>query len=47
MRAKYFAPKVTETMYHWFFNLKITVVKIMNNLNVCSTHSYLYSRSRF
>jgi hypothetical protein len=34
-------------MYHWFFLLKITVVKIMNNLNVCSAHSYLYPRSRF
>jgi hypothetical protein len=29
-------------MYHWFFLLEITVVNIMNNLNVCSTHSYLY-----
>ena len=36
-----------ETMYHWFFLLEITVVKIMNNLNVCSAHSYLYTRSRF
>ena len=36
-----------ETMYHWFFLLEITVVKIMNNLNVCSAHSYLYPRSRF
>ena len=47
MSVKYFAPKVTETMYHWFFLLEITVVKIMNNLNVCSAHSYLYPRSRF
>ena len=31
-----------ETMYHWFFLLEITVVKIMNNLNVCSAHSYIY-----
>jgi hypothetical protein len=30
-----------ETMDHWFFLLEITVVKIMNNLNVCSAHSYL------
>ena len=36
-----------ETVYHWFFLLEITVPKIMNNLNVCSTHSYLYPRSRF
>ena len=36
-----------ETMYHWFFLLEITVVKIMNNLNVGSAHSYLYPRSRF
>jgi len=36
-----------ETMYHWFFLLEITVAKIMNNLNVCSAHSYLYPRSRF
>jgi len=36
-----------ETMYHWFFLLEINVVKIMNNLNVCSAHSYLYPRSRF
>jgi hypothetical protein len=36
-----------ETMYHSVFLLEITVVKIMNNLNVCSAHSYLYPRSRF
>jgi hypothetical protein len=36
-----------ETMYHWVFLLEITVVKIMNNLNVCSAHSYLYLRSWF
>ena len=36
-----------ETMYHWFFLFEITMVKIMNNLNVCSAHSYLYHRSRF
>ena len=36
-----------ETMYHWFFLLEITVVKIMINLNVCSAHSYLYPQSRF
>jgi len=47
MPVKYFAPKVTETVYHWFFLLEITVAKIMNNLNVCSAHSYLYPRSRF
>ena len=34
-------------MHYWFFLLKITVVKIMNNLNVCSSHSYLYPRYRF
>jgi hypothetical protein len=34
-------------MYHWFFLLEITAVKIMNNLNACSAHSYLYPRSRF
>jgi hypothetical protein len=36
-----------ETMYHWVFLLEITVVKTMNNLNVCSAHSYLYPQSRF
>ena len=36
-----------ETMYHWFFLLEITMVKIMNNLNVCSAPSSLYPRSRF
>ena len=36
-----------ETMYHWFFLFEITMVKIMNNLNVCSAHSYSYHRSRF
>jgi hypothetical protein len=36
-----------ETMYHWFFLLEIIVVEIMNNLNVCSAHSYLYPWSRF
>ena len=35
-----------ETIYHLFVFLEITVVKIMNNLNVCSAHSYLYPRSR-
>jgi hypothetical protein len=35
-----------ETMYHWFFPLEIAVVKIMNNLNVCSANSYSYPRSR-
>jgi hypothetical protein len=34
-------------VYHWFVLLEITVVKTMNNLNVCSAHSYLYPRSRF
>ena len=42
-----FSKSNCETMYHWFFLLEITVVKIMNNLNVCSAHSYLYPRSRF
>ena len=36
-----------ETVYRWFFLFEITVLKIMNNLNVCSAHSYLYPRSRF
>ena len=45
MPVKCFAPEVTETMYHSVFLLEITVVKIINNLNVCSTHSYLYPRS--
>ena len=39
-----------ETMYHWLFpsrDNQITVVKIMNNLNICSAHSYLYSQSWF
>ena len=36
-----------ETMYHSVFLLEITVVKIMNNMNDCSAHSYLYPRSRF
>ena len=31
-----------ETMYHWFVLLEITVVKILNNLNVFSAHNYLY-----
>jgi hypothetical protein len=35
-----------ETMYHSVFLLEITVVKIMNNMNDCSAHSYLYPRSR-
>jgi hypothetical protein len=33
-----------ETMYHLFFLLETIVVKIMNNLNVCSAYSYLYPR---
>jgi hypothetical protein len=37
----------TMYMFHWFFLLEKTVVNIMNNLNVCSAHSYLYHRSRF
>ena len=45
--VKYFASNVTETMYHCFFLLEITMVKIMNNLIVCSAHSYLNPRSRF
>ena len=36
-----------ETMYHWFFLLEITVVRIIDNLNVCFVHSYLYPRFRF
>jgi len=42
-----FSKSNRETMYHWFFILKITVIKIMNNLNVCCTHIYLYPRSRY
>ena len=43
-----FFPKSNcETMYRWFFLLEIIVVKIMNNLNVCSAHSYSYPRSQF
>jgi hypothetical protein len=34
-------------MYHWFFLLEITVVKIMNNLNVWSAHNYVYPRARY
>ena len=30
-----------------FFLFEITVVKIMNNLNLFSAHSYLYPRSQF
>ena len=45
MPVKYLAPKVTVKL--WFFILEITVVKIMNNLNICPAHSYLYPRSRF
>jgi hypothetical protein len=45
MPVKYFVPKVTETV-SLIFLLEITVVKIMNNLNVCSARSYLYQRSR-
>jgi len=37
-----FSKSNCETMHHWFFLLGITMVKIMNNLNVCSAHSYLY-----
>ena len=29
-----------ETMYHWFYLLEITVVKIMNNLNALPTAIY-------
>ena len=36
----FFAKSNCETMYHWFFLLEVTVVKKMNNLNVCSAHSY-------
>ena len=36
-----------ETMHHSVFLLEITVVKIMNNMNVCSAHSYLFPQSRF
>jgi len=36
-----------EAIYHWFFLIEITVVKLMNNGNVCSAYSYLYPRSRF
>ena len=36
-----------ETMHHWCFLLEITVVKILNNLNVFSAHCYLYPRSPF
>ena len=43
----FFAKTNCETMYHWFFHLEVTVVKKMNNLNVCSAHSYLYPRSWF
>ena len=39
--------EITSPTHHWFFLLEITVVKKMNNLNVCSVHSYLYPRSRF
>ena len=41
MPVKYFAPKVTVKLYHYFFLLEITVVKIIYNLNVCSAHSYI------
>jgi hypothetical protein len=36
-----------ESVYHWCFLLEISVSKLLNNLNVCSSHSYLYPRSRF
>jgi hypothetical protein len=36
-----------ETMHHWCVLLEITVVKILNNLNVFSAHCYLYPRSPF
>ena len=36
MPLKYLAPKLTVSLYHRFFILEITVVKIINNLNVCS-----------
>ena len=42
-----YSSEVTENIYHCFVLLEITMVKIMNNLNLCSTHSYLYPRSRF
>jgi hypothetical protein len=35
-----------ETLVKYFAPREITMVKIMNNLNVCSAHSYLYPRSR-
>jgi ABC-type multidrug transport system ATPase subunit len=34
-----FMSRLTLSMYHCFFLLEITVVKITNNLNVCSAHS--------
>ena len=48
--VKYFAPKVTVklcTCIIDFSSFEITVVKIMNNLFICSADSYLYPRSRF
>ena len=36
-----------ETMYNWFYIFETTVVRIMNNLNVCSAYNYLYHRSWF
>jgi len=48
MPVKYFAPNViVKLCIIDLFLLEITVVKKMNNLNVCSAHSYLYPRSRF
>jgi hypothetical protein len=47
MPVKYFAPRVTVKLCHWYFILEITVVKIMNNLNVFSAHSYVYPLSRY
>ena len=43
----YFSKGNCESVYHWFFLLEITVSKLLNYLNVCSSHSYLYPRSRF
>jgi hypothetical protein len=47
MSVEYFTPKVTVKLCIIdFFLLEIIMVIIMNNLNVCSAHSYLYPQSR-
>ena len=47
MPVKYFAPKVTVNWVSLIFPPRDNRGKIMNNLNACSAHNYLYPRSPF